>query len=730
MRRTVGYLASIVSFFASLVLYANGVIIPPPSPPGPRPRPVPQYRPVAVKAVRLNVQIEDQVAKTNVREVFVNPNPRPLEGTFLLPIPPDAQVSDFTFFINGKEVKAEILPRDKALAYYRQIVSRLIDPALLEYAGKGLVRVRLFPIPPHGEAEIRFSYTQVLSSEGGQLTYWYPFGTNKFSSSLLRSAVIDVKIRSKVPLRTIYAPQWSVDIVRKGEHEARVSFEKGDFLPKEDFVLHIGRSEEDFGIMVTAYRTGKEPGFFLLALSPKQELAPGETAPKDIVFVFDTSGSMSGEKIKQAREALSFCINSLRDRDRFNVITFSTTAQAVFPALRPASGENKKEALSFVKDLEAAGGTNIGEALEKALGQEGHTSDRPLMVVFLTDGIPTVGETNWKRILKTVEEKRPEGLRLFVFGVGNDVNTILLDRLAEENGGTRRYVRPGEDIEIKVSQFYMQISRPVLTDVKLTFSLGGVFDLYPPRIHDIFHGQQVILVGRYRKPGPQVLEISGRCGDRNYRHRFPFKLPEKAVEDSYLPRLWAARKVGFLLDQIRLHGEKSELVQEVRRLAKRYGIVTPYTSALVAEEKGIAGLRRLPRVFGRKGETLGVPAAQGVRASGIGAGSARGKAAVEASVALEKLKRVNKAPAVPAFSEDGKAQVQVKVVGAKTFYLRDGVWVDSEYKKGMEEKVVVYLSDQYFDLLGCFPELGRYFAIGKEVVVCLEGTAYRIKPRG
>ncbi len=748
------------------LLEANGIIIPPPPPPIPHPGPRPRRRitPAAVKDVSLRVVINDQVAKTEVEEIFVNPNPQPLEGTFVLPIPPDAQVSNFTFWINGKEIQGELLPRDKAQQYYRQIVARIVDPALLEYMDKGLVRVKLFPIPPRGEAKIRFSYSQILPSEGEQLTYYYPFGTNKFSSRPLNQAVVDVRVRSSVPLRAIYSPRYEVDVARKGEREARIGFEKKNFVPKEDFLLYIGRSEADFGVTSLAYRTGREDGYLLLVVSPKQTFGPAEFIPKDIVFVLDTSGSMAGEKIEQAREALSFCVRSLGPKDRFNLVPFSTQAQCFMPQLGEANGENKKKALGFIKELKALGGTNIDEALDLAIKQGSGASDRPFMVVFLTDGQPTVGETDHKQIVSNVAGVRPEGLRLFVFGVGDDVNTLLLDRLAEENRGTRQYVRPKENLEVRVSSFYEQVARPVLSDVTVTFSRGGVYDIYPPRIHDVFHGRQIIMVGRYRECGDQVFEISGKCAGKEYSYRFPLSLHEKDARADYLPRLWATRKIGYLLDEIRLHGQKTELVEEVKSLASRFGILTPYTSYLVQEDKVLTwgGGRRGGDSYGfaprlrlnglSRGLALGEPPAEEAEALAAPTGAAgaygrstssrsatrtgrsdraraSGKEAVDESVTYEELKKAAGARRLQdgrAERDAGGAEPPVRYVGSKTFYLTGGVWEDSTYKKDMEEEKVIYLSEEYFTLLAEKPELGQYFALGKEVVVCLDGVAYRI----
>lgn len=733
-------------------LPANGVVIPdPPRRHPPHRRRITSIRTVNFKQVRLDVTIRDQVAETTVEEIFENPNNTPLEGTFLLPIPEDAQVSAFSFFINGQEVKGEILSKEKASKYYQEIVAKMIDPAILEYMDKGLVRVKMFPIPPRGQAKIRFGFHQVLPVEGSQIRYYYPFGTNKFSAKPLDQAVVDIKVHSTKPLKAIYTPNYKVDIARKSDKEARITYEKKHFLPKEDLTVYIGRSDQDFGITVAPYRVGTEDGYFLLVVSPAQKFGHDRVVPKDIVFIMDTSGSMAGKKLDQAKEALSYCVRSLSPKDRFNLVVFSTTGRAFKPGLMAPTEERVSEALSFIDDLAAVGGTNIEEALQMALKQKPQNDDRPFMVVFLTDGQPTVGVTDKDKLLAQVAQQKMPSLRLFAFGVGDDVNTHLLDRLAGDNRGTRHYVRPGENLEVRVSSFYQQIAKPVLSDVKVTFSKGGVYDMFPTGMTDIFSGQQVILMGRYSKTGGQAFKIEGRCGDQEYVYCFPVDLPEKSRTAAAIPRLWATRKIGYLLDSIRLNGANKELVGEIKTLAKRFGIVTPYTSSFVHEEGALA----LGRTRGGAG---GAPPADGFgvdpgsnSASGqLGTGSRRGrsagayapqssarpesgKAAVDMSEAFRRLKDADKSgeaqdAAPDADGEAGGAAARVRNIGAKTFYLTDGAWTDSRYKKGMTEKKVAYLSQAYFDLLNAHPALGQYLSLGSKVTVCVDDVAYVIAP--
>jgi Ca-activated chloride channel homolog len=309
---------------------------------------------------------------------------------------------------------------------------------------------------------------------------------------------------------------------------------------------------------------------------------------KDICFVIDTSGSMSGKKIQQAKEALRFCLNNLNPDDRFSIIPFSTEVRPYREALLPAKGEALDEAKKFVGGISAAGGTAINDALQAAfetVRKSAQDKNRPCMIVFMTDGLPTIGETSVDKIIENAKRNSPSNVRMFVFGVGNDVNTKLLDKLAEDNHGMREYVGEDENLELKLSNFYAMVANPVLSDLKLTFDPGlGVHDVYPKVLPDLFKGGELVVFGRYSNSGKGKIELAGQCGSESVKRSWDESFPQSELMQEYLPRLWATRKVGFLLDEIRLRGETKEVKEEVVRLAKRFGIVTPYTSYLIIEE--------------------------------------------------------------------------------------------------------------------------------------------------
>jgi len=343
--------------------------------------------------------------------------------------------------------------------------------------------------------------------------------------------------------------------------------------------------EKDFGLNLMAYRPDPDkPGMFLMLLSPRSEVQEGRRVPRDVVFVLDTSGSMKGEKIEQAKKALHFCIDQLDPKDRFAVVQFSTMAEPFAAAWTDATDEARAKAREWVRRFEASGGTNVGEALQKAFALP-VDPDRPTTLLFITDGRPTVDVTDIEALSKLVKDHNRRNLRIFTFGVGDDVNTHLLDRMANETGGLPEYVRPSEAIDGKVTRLFAKMSHPVLTELSLEVPGVRIAEVLPRQLPDLFRGSQVVLVGTYTGDGDSVIRLRGRAGHKTEEFTYEGTFPKKTTDRAFIAALYAQRKIGFLLDQIRLHGEERELKDEIIRLSLAHGIETPYTSYLVLENE-------------------------------------------------------------------------------------------------------------------------------------------------
>lgn len=707
---------------------ADGIIIidPPPQPP-------PDWSPwLTIRYHRVTVTIEDQVAMTHVDQVFRNDSRFPAEGTYVFPLPPGAVVQDFALWVDGERLEGKVLPADQARGIYEDYVRRNQDPALLEYVGRDAVQARIFPIPPGAERRIELEYTQVLPLETGLLHYRYPLNTERFSAYPLEQVSITVDIRSQTPLRALYSPthQDQIAITREGERQAHVSYEAAGVLPDRDFELYLGRSPDEIGATLLTYRQAPEDGFFLLILSPSVEVENDRVLPKDLFLVLDTSGSMEGEKLQQAKEALRYVLRHLNPEDRFNVIAFSTDVRTYAWTLQPATKAG--QAVEWVGGLEALGGTNIYMALSEALAQADPA--RATVVIFLTDGLPTEGIVDEQAILAALDREAPATVRIFPFGVGYDVNTLFLDQLAQDHKGLPAYVTPGERLDEQVSAFYARIQSPLLTEIALDFGDVATYDLYPQPLPDLYAGSQLIVTGRYTGSGPQLLRLTGQVEGRNRVYTYEGTFKTTGGED-FIPRLWAARKIGYLLTQIRLHGENAEWVDAIVTLSLRYGIITPYTSFLVEENAPLTAEQRAkaPEQFAAQP----TPSASGVEAvqeaeSRLGLGGA------QSVPPLTQEPLPQGGGGAPAGEEDQRAVSAIRYAGDKTFLCTgstgsvEAVCVDTLFVPDqMTAREIGFGTATYWQLVNDHSTWRAYLALAPEVTfVAVDGTAYHILPGG
>jgi Ca-activated chloride channel family protein len=706
----------------------EGSCPPPPCPDCPSPSPMVQ---LAIRYHHVSVSIRDQVAVTRVDQVFYNPNDWQVEGIYLFPLPPGAAVASFTLWVDGEPVEGEILDADRARQTYQEIVRTMQDPALLEYVGSGAVRASIFPIPPQGERRIELEYSQVLEAENGLVRYVYPLSTEKFSVQPLENVAINVEIESSVPIRAVYSPTHEIAINRESagknhRSRARAGYEEANVLPTSDFALYYSIGESEAFHLLT-YRDPTDPtdpdGFFLLLLGPRPG-AEAVTLSKDVILVLDRSGSMEGEKFQQAQEALRYILGHLNPEDRFNLIAFSTGVESYASGLRPASEAN--EALPWVDRLSAEGSTDINRALLEAaaLVSPSEEGARPTYLIFLTDGLPTEGVIDSQEILENFSGAAPAGLRLFSFGVGYDVDTLLLDSLSQAHHGASSYVLPGERLDEALSAFYAKISTPVLTDLALDFGASSgsgfaAYDLYPSPLPDLFAGSQIVVAGRYRQGGKVDVTLTGNVNAQPQTFRYPdqhFALQSSTSnQQSAIPRLWATRKIGHLLNQVRLSGANQEIIDQIVRLSIRYGIVTPYTSYLVTEPLPLGAAEQERIAADEYKQALEMPAAP-----------ASGQDAVEQAADQGALSAAE-APA----ALDQQSAGRVRIVGPRTFILSDGVWVDTAYDPiKMQTQKVAFLSEDYFTLAEARPDLAAAFALGKRVIALSEGVAYEIVEPG
>ena len=640
----------------------------------------------------------------------------------------------------------------------------------------------MFPIEPNSRKRIKIAYTQLLKSDGGLVEYTYPLNTEKFSAKPLGDVSVRVTVACAEPIKSVYSPSHNVEIRRDGDRKATAGFEQKNVRPDTDFKLIFSRSKAEVGVDLLTYRNSPDDGYFLLMASPGfGASASAKVQQRDVCFVIDTSGSMAengGKKMEQAKKALSFCLQNLNEGDRFEVVRFSTEAEGLFNGLQEATKANVEKAQSFVAALKPIGGTAIQDALQKALALRG-SPDRPYVVIFLTDGQPTVGETNEDKLVESVAKANTGNTRVFSFGIGTDINTHLLDGIADKTKAFSQYVLPEENIEVKVSTFYTRIKEPVLSNVEVAFSGGDVktTQVYPGAMPDLFKGEMLIAFGRYSGKGPASVKVSGTLNGERREFVTDVRFAEHELASAFIPRLWATRRVGWLLDEVRLHGESRELKDEVTRLAREHGIVTPYTAYLIMEDerrRDVPLAMRNLRELDRDGVAGGVVRERYLyaakesedrsRRSGAGAVASaqdiqqlkRGENEEQARQQGERLPRgavasaqsgvpgqyggrlatgtaatgpVAAAQPTSGYKSAQNYAQQVRVVNGRAFYQNEGVWTDStaQSRKELKRKEVAFNSDDYFALLKTHRDAAPWLALGDQVDVILGDTLYIVR---
>ncbi len=710
----------------------------------------------------VDVKIHDRVALTTITQTFHNDTGRRLEATYVFPLPEYADLTDFRMSFNGKFVEGEVLPADEARRIYESIVRRTKDPGLIEFIGRRLLRMRVFPIEPGSDTTIKMSYQQITRPISGMNGYHYPLRTRKTVGQAYGMVRFNVELDTATPLKNIWSPSHAVEIVRQGETHARIAYEASGGSLEEDFVLLYDTDASDLGLSVIAHRADQaKAGHFVLMLTPRQLWPQTEYQPQDVVFVVDTSGSMAGEKITQARRAVQFCIDKLDEHDRFNVVRFSTGFDVLFGELTAATKENRAAAQNFVASFTAAGGTNIGDTLRHVAGlrPDGDAADaRPFVVVFLTDG---QGNRNPDEILDMLAgapggRGAADNVRIFPFGVGHDVNTILLDRLANAYTGRPTYVGPGENLELVLGDFFAVVSRPVLTNLRLTLPAIGATEQFPATLGDLYHGQQLIVAGRFGSTATGPVKLTATRNGERVEYVWPNVAFTNTAEATYVAAVWAGRKISYLIDQIRAHGESQEMIAEVVELSRTYGIQTPYTSWLVTPEgrPQLAGRRWRPHAGPGNTPTLppavrftndlflsggnsgfgGSPGRRGKR-DAPGKGSSGFGGSYGDTITLDEAERnVTTANGMVATgiarqnakmremrSRDGdrldRTWLAVRKLGERWYHRIGNLLVDEDVNEKTTVITVRFGSEAYFDLVAGRADLRAALAVASEILV-------------
>jgi len=691
---------------------------------------------VQIREVRAAVSILEQVATTTLDIALHNPSGSQQEAEMVVPVPEGAAVRGFTFQGNAKEPTAELLPKDEAKRIYESIVARTKDPALVEFVGYNLIRTSVFPVPARGDQKVRLTYEHLLPADGHRIDYALP------RSESLEVTVpwhVTVRIRSKQGVRTTYSPSHKTEMTRKGPGEVTVKVAADSVTEPGPFVLSYLTETKGVAASLLAYPDPKVGGgyFLLLAAAPAHKVKGKAAVKREVTIVIDRSGSMSGDKIKQAKAAALQVLHGLTAGEAFNIIDYSSSISSFAPAPVIKDKKTTEEAHHYLRQVSAHGGTNIHDALLEALRQKPKERMLPI-VFFLTDGLPTVGVRDEVAIRTAAMKANSYKRRIFSFGVGYDVNAPLLTHLATKSRAISTFVMPNEDVEVKVSQVYRRLYGPILSEPKIgTLDADGkvttrrVSDVLPTPLPDLFEGDRLVLLGKYKEDEPLTFQLQGDYLGKPRVFKFDFELNGATTRNSFVPRLWASRKIGFLIEEIRQAGagpggpgaaaaggvmtdkRMKELVDEIVRLSTEFGILTEYTAFLAKEGTDLtrvdANLRDANANLHRR--------AQGDRTSMSGFNQ-------ELNNDFQRRQIFSNRRNVYFDQNMNRVQVtNVQQISDRAFFQRGKRWIDSSTlgKKDLKpDKVVKIGSPAYFELVERLAKQNRQGSLSMKGEILLE----------
>jgi len=700
---------------------------------------------VQITGVDVVVKIIEQSATTTMDIALKNPTTSRLEAELIVPVPEGAVVRGFDFEGKGSEPSAVILPKDEAKNTYNAIVARIKDPALLEFLGYNLIRSSVFPVDANGTQKIRLVYEHLLGAEGDRVDYVLP---RTESVDYVVPWNVSVQITSKRPIATLYSPSHKMETTRTDKNVVTARVAKDARTQPGPFMLSYLVERNGVTASLLAYPDMKvNGGYFLLLAGLPAELPKnidGTPAIKrEVILVLDRSGSMNGEKLEQAREAALQVLAGLAPGEAFNIIVYNESVGSFSPAPVVKDDRTVAAARDYIKAIRSTGGTNIHDALLEALRQKPTAGMLP-MVLFLTDGLPTVGQTSEVAIRNVAMKANPYKRRVFTFGVGVDVNTPLLDRIASETRACATYVLPKEDVEVKVARVFKRLSGPVLADATLEVqsaegkpALGAVQEILPDRLPDLYEGDQLVLLGKYVGAAPRLtFLVKGNYLGRQRTFRFTFNFDTATTRNAFVPRLWASRKIGVLVEAIRQLGAEAgtrpttidakadprlkELVDEIVRLSTEFGILTEYTAFLAREGTDLADQPKLLAEAVRNFDSRAVRVRSGWGAvnQSVNLAFQQGQYTLNRQNTFfdQKMNRVS--------------VTSVQQVNDRTFYRRGNRWVDSRIVSNeadaKPDRVISIGSEEFLKLAERLSEEGRAGSVSLEGEIMLEVDGAKI----
>lgn len=641
------------------------------------------------------------VARTEERVAAVKPG---VATVGVIPLPPGLEAHQVAVSVDGRAVEGRFLGAAEAGKLYGAIAEGVGSGRLLSLVGRPaylLPRVKLGK-----RNDVVVELRQALSTESGLRGLQLPMPAAEFTASPVRRVRVALNLREALPVRAVFSPSHEVEVERPDLRSATVRVSMERLSHGDPLRLFWAADADDLGLRVLTHRGEQEDvGYFMLLGNPTGSAEPTAPVEKDVVLVVDTSGSMRGEKMEQVRSAVEYVLEHLNEGDRFNIVAFGTEVTPFRKEVTANTAAVRAEAQTFVEDLVAHGRTNISGAL--ATGLAGEPSDRPRIMLFLTDGTPTAGERDPKRVVSSLAGLNTSGTQVFVFGVGHDVNAHLLDQIAGQTKGTSAYVDPDEEIDVKVASLYDSLSNPVLTNVSMAYGGLQVENVYPPQLPALFRGKEVMLLGRYRGAGEHTFTLSGTLRGEARHYEVAADFPKSAQpRNDFVALLWASRRIGELLKEIRLAGGDADKVGEVVELSRRFGILTEYTEFISGDDRDYSFDEA------RDMATANVEAARSQQAG-------RWAVRQSANESVLRTKKVSSAAFNTYRDRKGntKKAAKLKSIGRRAFYKKGGKWVEAADGKDRKKRRIKRFSREYMDLVEQNPDFARAQSLDGDMLI-------------
>lgn len=551
-----------------------------------------------LKHTFVKADISGFLARVKVRQEFENKFNQPIEAVYTFPLPENSAVDDMTMLVGTRTIRGKILRRDEARKVYETAKIEGKTASLLDQERPNIFTQAVTNILPNEKITIEISYVETLKYEDGEYQFVFPMTVApRYIPASVKDAAkisppvaairaghdvsIEINLNAGVPVEAIRSNSHEIIVLNPAPNSAKISLKNETTIPNKDFVLRYDVTGKRIENAVLTHRD-ERGGFFTLILQPPDQLAAEDITPKEIVFVLDTSGSMSGFPIEKAKEAMKLSLDNLYPNDTFNLITFAGDTAILFDKPVPATQANLEKAQDFLASRNGAGGTEMMTAIKAALAPS-DAEDQIRIVCFMTDG--EVG--NDAEIISEVQKYK--NARVFSFGIGSSVNRYLLSKIAEEGRGEAEYIALTDDGSKAAKRFYERVRTPLLTDVSIDWNGLPVADVYPNRINDLFSAKPLVVHGRYTKGTSGTIRLRGKVAGQDLVREIPVNFPETESSNDVLATLWARTRIDDLTKQdyqgVQEGKAKKEVQDTITQIGLEYRLLSQFTSFVAVEEK-------------------------------------------------------------------------------------------------------------------------------------------------